>query len=374
MSDADAVPKHRDISRQLLAEILAGKYQATDRLPSEAQLVKRFGVSRPTAARALRDLQDEGLIERRAGSGTYLREQAKPASLRQLGLLVPERGTTEIFEQICGELSSLARAHDYALLFGGAALAPGEADASREHARAVCDRFVEQRVAGVFFAPFETVADREEVNRDLTERLRGAGIPLVLLDRDVVGFPRRSSFDLVSIDNFAGGFLIAEHLLKLGCKRPVFLARPGSAPTIDARIAGMREALDRVGRAWAREWVLLGDPEKPGWVRARIADGSCDAVVCANDLTAAQLLRTLEGLHVRVPRDLRVAGFDDVPYAALLTPALTTMHQPCRDLAVTAFRALAERMADPALPTRTLMLAPRLVVRESCGAYLPGGG
>jgi DNA-binding GntR family transcriptional regulator len=63
-------PKHRDISRQLLAEIATGKHDPAGRLPSEAQLVKRFGVSRPTVARALRDLQSEGLIERRAGSGT----------------------------------------------------------------------------------------------------------------------------------------------------------------------------------------------------------------------------------------------------------------------------------------------------------------
>ena len=67
--------KHREISRQLLAEIAVGKYRPDGRLPSETQLVKRFGVSRPAVARALRDLQTEGLIERRAGSGTYVRRQ-----------------------------------------------------------------------------------------------------------------------------------------------------------------------------------------------------------------------------------------------------------------------------------------------------------
>src|ERR687885_2585054 len=65
-------PKHRRISHELLAEIAAGKYGPSGRLPSEAQLVKRFQVSRPTIARALRDLQDQGLIERRVGSGSYV--------------------------------------------------------------------------------------------------------------------------------------------------------------------------------------------------------------------------------------------------------------------------------------------------------------
>ncbi len=64
--------KHREIYRTLLREILDGQYSAIQRLPSEAQLVRRFGVSRPTAARALRELQSEGVIERRVGSGSFL--------------------------------------------------------------------------------------------------------------------------------------------------------------------------------------------------------------------------------------------------------------------------------------------------------------
>lgn len=61
-------PKHRIISRQLATEIIAGKYRQTGRLPSEAQFVKRFNVSRPTVGRALKDLHAQGLIDRRRGS------------------------------------------------------------------------------------------------------------------------------------------------------------------------------------------------------------------------------------------------------------------------------------------------------------------
>ena len=72
-------PKHREISSQLRADIAAGRFSAHQRLPSEPQLVRQFGVSRPTIGRALLDLQAEGLIERRAGSGTYLRPAAPAA-------------------------------------------------------------------------------------------------------------------------------------------------------------------------------------------------------------------------------------------------------------------------------------------------------
>src|SRR5207249_8103781 len=66
-----------------------------------------------------------------------------------------------------------------------------------------------------------------------------------------------------------------------------------------------------------------------------------------------------------------VVGFDDVKYATLLSVPLTTIHQSARDIAVTAYRAMLDRIAEPTLPARMILLSPRLVVRESCGAYLP---
>jgi len=63
-------------------------------------------------------------------------------------------------------------------------------------------------------------------------------------------------------------------------------------------------------------------------------------------------------------------GFDDVHYATLVSPPLTTMHQPCRDIATLAFRSMLSRIADSTMTPRTILLTPTLVVRESCGAYL----
>ena len=366
-------PKHREISRQLIAEIAVGKHLAGGRLPSEAQLVKRFGVSRPTVDRALRDLQVEGLIERRAGlAPTLVRQQTETLrSPRQLGLLVPGRSSTEILELISGELASLARAREYPLLWGDSNLPQDEFDLDEQRALKMCDHLIEQRVMGVFFAPFELTKDAETTNHLIAERFSAAGIPVVLLDRDVMPFPLRSDFDLVGIDNLAAGYLLAEHLIKLGCRHLAFVARPASAPTVDARIAGVREALVRHHLDPPPDWLHRGDPEDTKFVRLLNAGRRWDALVCANDLTAAQLLRTLGKNKVSVPRDVKVVGFDDAKYATLLGVALTTIHQPPRDIAVTAFRAMLERIGEPTLPVRSLLITPRLVVRESCGAYLP---
>jgi LacI family transcriptional regulator len=365
-------PKHREVSRQLRADIAAGRYGVGARLPSEPQLVKQFGVSRPTIGRALLDLQREGLIERRAGSGTYVcasGPESAATAARQLGLLIPGLGTTEIFDLTCGELASLARVHEFNLLWGSSTQPRQDTDASLEHAEELCGQFIQRKVRGVFFAPYELMPGQEEANRRLAETLRQAGIPVVLLDRDLLPFPGRSDFDYVGIDNMAGGYLLAEHLFKLGCRRIRFVARPHSASTVEARIAGVREVLARHRVEPDPGWVRLGDPADVKFVRSLTAGKQADALICANDHTAAVLLRTLHSVGVRVPRDVRVVGFDDAKYATLVSPSLTTIHQPSRDIAVVAFRAMLERIAEPALPARSLLLTPRLVVRESCGAY-----
>jgi LacI family transcriptional regulator len=363
-------PRHQAIYRELLSEILAGKYDNAHRLPSDAQLVKRFGVSRPTVARALQDLKFQGIIERRAGSGTYLRKDKdlRPG-VRQLGLIVPGLGSIEIFEVICGELASLARVHDLGMHWGGSTRPRSDASMSIEEAEELCGRFIEKEVSGVFFAPFEHTTDNEAANRRITERLSHAGIPVVLLDRDICPFPQRSNFDLVGIDNFAGGYLLAEHLIKLGARRLAFVTRPFSATTVDARKAGAIAAMLAHSITVPRDFLHAGDPSEMKFVRKLTAGRPHDAVICTNDHTAAQLLQALTRLDIKTPQDLRVVGFDDVRFATLLSVPLTTIQQPCRDIALTAFNAMRERIADPTLPTRSLLLTPKLIVRDSCGAY-----
>ena len=361
--------KHQEISKELRSEIAAGIYSQDGKLPSEAQLVDRFGVSRPTVARALRDLQLEGLIERRAGSGSFVRAPETIASAEVIGFLVPERRTIEIFEAICGEIGGLARASGYGVLWGASPMPFEDRDASPQHAREVCAQYVDKKVCGVFFAPYEHLKDKGALNRELLGMLRQAGIPVVLLDRDVTQFPLRSDFDLVCLDNYAAGYMIAEHLIRLGCCDLRFVTRPESAPTVDARICGTREAMIRYNIETSDQLVLQGDPTSEKFASEIIETHKASGVICANDATAVELIQTLEKQGTTIPGDVRVVGFDDVRYATVLSVPLTTVHQPCRELAEVAFHAMRERIEQVSIPPRKLVVSPRLVVRETCGAY-----
>ena len=365
------VSRHEHVSRQLRDDVAAGRYGVEGRLPSEAQLARRFSVSRPTVARALQSLVEEGLLERRAGSGTFAKldgsNKGALLATRVLALLMPDLGNTEIFQIIGGEIASLARVQKYTLVWGGSGESKLDTDLRPQHGEELCHQFIDRGVSGVFFAPYELVPISDEINRQLATMLRDAGIPVILIDRDFAPFPFRSDFDLVGIDNVAGGYILAEHLLKLGCRRLHFVAYSFSAPTVDARIAGVREALARSRIEPGPDWIHIGALDDKSFVLSILARRP-DAFICANDHTAALLLRALQQNGVRVPQDIRVVGFDDAKFATLVSPALTTVRQPCHELAVTAFRAMLERQVEPTLPPRHMMIMPQLVVRDSCGS------
>lgn len=376
-ADDSGEPKYQAIAAWLREKILAGEYQGAQRLPSEAALVSRHGVSRPTAARALQELVREKLIERRAGVGTFVVENPERSTRqREFGLLTPQWETTEIFEKICAQLAGLARAHGFGMIWESArpGVAPHGKAAKPEGAQAerLCAEFIKQKLDGVFFAPLELSESGRETSLRITGQLQQAGIPVVLIDRDLADFPERSAFDIASMDNVAAGSLIGSHLLKLGCRRIAFFSRPLSAPTVAARIAGVREAMASAGiEGWGRNSLIEGNPSDEALVKRVFVRQRWDACVCANDSTAARLMQTLLRLGLSVPRDLRVAGFDDAKYATLVAVPLTTVHQPCEEIASLAFDAMLRRLANPLAPSCAFLASPRLVVRESCGTYLP---
>lgn len=356
-------PKHRKISETLKQQIAAGKYKYGKRLPSEIELARRFGVSRPTVARALRDLHDSRLIQRLVGSGTYLMVPARERSVNNptvLGLLVPGLGNTEILDPICNEITRFGQSNEIEVLWGDAS----DPAISAEHAEALCDQYIERRVSGVFFAPLETGSDREAVNLRISKELADAGIAVVLLDRDVPEFPNRSQFDLVGIDNFHAGMILTQYLIGLGRRRLLFVARPSFPSTTDLRLAGCREAASRAGVPLPREH--FGDPSNVDFVRGILEPDPPEVIICSNDCTAALLIQTLTNLGLRLPNDIGVVGFDDVRYATLLAVPLTTIRQPCREIGQAAVRAMQQRIQEPTLPPRQILLPAELIVRQSC--------
>ena len=365
-AESEPTVLHRAIYRELVREISEGVYRPGDRLPSEAQLCERFGASRITVAKAIQSLQREDLVTRRPGSGTYVQEP-KSGVNHQFGLLIPQLGSTEIFEPICQGIMRAPLAKSHVLLWG---YAPGEGESDSDHtgqmAEQLCRQFIDQKVSGVFFAPLEYMVDREATNRRIVEMLARAQIPVVLLDRCLESYPKRSQLDLVGIDNHRAGYMVTQHLWERGARRIAFVARKRSASTIVERIAGYQFALSET-QPGSFNRVSLGDVNDPEFVRGLLTDQRPDAIVCGNDLTAARLMRSLLDVGVRIPEEIKIAAFDDVSYSKFLPVPLTTVRQDCSEIGRAAISLMLERLREPRRPGWEIRVPFDLVERQSSG-------
>jgi GntR family transcriptional regulator, arabinose operon transcriptional repressor len=364
-STTGRVPKHQQVYGTLERGIQSGRWKPGQRLPSEAELVRQFGASRITVGRAVRDLQLAGLVERRPGSGTFVRV-ARPSGGLSFGLLIPDLGETEIFEPIWQGIMASPLAREHAVIWGSSSAATASKE---ERAWELCRQYVDRKVSGVFFAPLELTSAKDEVNLRITRALDDARIPIVLLDRTAVPYPERGQHDLVGLDNRRAGYVVTDHLLAQGARRVAFVAMPNAAATVEAREAGYREALHARGLAFDPSLVHRLDPADPAAVRALLEAHRPDGVVCANDWTAARLMHAILSLGRAVPGDVRIVGIDDVGYASLLPVPLTTLRQPARQIGAVALSAMLDRVAGAELATRDILLHGSLVVRRSCGAH-----
>jgi len=352
--------KYSTISSELRTKIAGGNFSPGSKIPTERDLAAQYGVSRPTVTRALKDLANEGLIERRVGAGSFVAEKNKVAKSLNLGLLIPGLGRGEIFEPICARIAERSLIDMFTLSWGGFAWGNfGGGEIIK-----VVEGYIKQRVDGIFLQPVELVPEPEKINHDVINLLKAGKIPVVILDADYRTFPERGEFDIVGIDNVRAAWVATEHLINQGAPRVDFVATPHIATTAVRRLGGYRLALVSNGISLDRLWEHSIDPEDDSQVRQMIELGARD-ILCANDELAALLIPSLERLGYQVPDDVRVVGFDDVKYARLVRVPLTTMKQPCTAIGDAAVDAMLNRIAKPEQASREYLLEAELMIRQS---------
>ena len=347
---------YSEIAKVLRDEIHAGIYSDSDAFPSLTKIVRRFGVSRPSAVRSIAELKRLGLVTVRKGSGTFVSKVN-----RTIGLAIPGTADSEFFSAVMEGL--VCNCNQYGMDLVAGDVFPVAHKPRGLQAERLARHLVSIPAAGVIMQPVAYSKEAQSVNEVIADILDKAGIPVVLIDYDILPPPARSKYDLVAIDNFNAGRKVAAHLIDAGAKRICCLLYKLSADSVHARFAGVDAEVYRVtGR---HVDIIEAKPADVGLIAAGLASYRPDAIVCSNDLAALKLSRTLARLKVRIPRDVKLAGFDDVVEAGRMKPALTSIRQPCFDLATTAFRTLLERIKNPDLPPRQILLDTTLIVRES---------
>lgn len=222
-----------------------------------------------------------------------------------------------------------------------------------------------ERVAGLIIVPTNST------DRAGFDRLQAAGIPIILLDRIVRGL----EVDTVRVDNVRGAFDAVNHLIQLGHRRIGIISGALHLSTGQERYQGYRDALIGAGLAVEETLVKFGNfKTQSGYHFAleliALAQPP-DAIFIANNLMTLGALRALRERGVRVPEDMPLVAFDDLPWSGELYSPLTAVSQPTYELGQEAVRLLMRRIATPSAPYQTISLQTQLIVRESSGAALP---
>ncbi len=208
-----------------------------------------------------------------------------------------------------------------------------------------------------------------ELTDDQLRQLRSAGIPLVVVDPVN---PPPADLPSVGATNWAGGLAATEHLLALGHRRIGAIAGPGDYLCSRARIDGYRSALERAGLPFDPSLVRHGDfYHEGGFIRGgELLDLATPptAIFAGSDQQAFGVYEAARQHGLRVPQDLSVVGFDDLPVARWVSPPLTTVRQPLAEMGRVAAHMLADLIEGVPLRSGRVELSTELTVRESTAA------
>jgi len=255
---------------------------------------------------------------------------------RTLGLLVPDL-TNPYFPALVQAIETTARSLGYALILIDAQNDPATEQQGLELLASYC-------IAGLVWVP---VADPPGP----------LPFPAVLVDRPAEGF------DAVQADHYQGGALLGAYALQLGHRQIGLLSGPAELCSAQERRRGFLAGLKGLEPSW--EYAVPFALELPETALGQLARNQVTLLACANDVVAIGVLRALRQSGRRIPEEVSVLGFDDVPWAALLEPPLSTVRQPVAELGCVAVTVLHQRINVPDAPIKRTVLPVELIVRRS---------
>jgi len=331
-------------------------------------IARLAGVSRATASRVMNDHPDVSLATRQKVQEVMVAHNYRPnpaarmlATQRTRIIGIAVRNPSQTFRSDYGPIlfegiSAIANERDYATLLYWEQSEPDKERFSQ--------RILQQNrlMDGMLMAS-------TEIDSPLIDQLLELQIPFVMMER-----PTRYADEIsyVTIDNIQSTQIAVEHLIALGRKHIAHIA--GLSSSIDAldRLTSYRDTLQQHGISFDPRWVVEGS-----WSRERgynamkellARDIPIDAVFASNDDGAEGVLVALREAGIRVPDDISVVGFDDVPNAQHASPQLTTVHQPIQEKGAQATALLLDILEGVVSEPQHIILPTQLIIRQSCGA------
>ncbi|MBZ0301646.1 MAG: LacI family transcriptional regulator [Anaerolineae bacterium] len=198
------------------------------------------------------------------------------------------------------------------------------------------------------------------------EALRQRNFPYVLIDQSDMS----DKSSIVDATNWQGAYDGTRYLIQLGHRRIGFITGLLDLASAVDRLEGYKAALSDHDLPLQPEWVVEADFWQAGGYQAAQAllalPQRPTAIFASNDLSAFGAMEAIRDCGLRIPEDLSIIGFDDIPQAAIAYPKLTTIRQPLAQMGRVAAQMLVEHIENPDRPARRVTLATQVVIRDSC--------
>jgi len=275
-----------------------------------------------------------------------------------IGVIVNEI-STPLFLQAVNFIEPIARRADYSILLCIALNLDDEQQA--------VNLLLEKDVDGIIF-----LSNSFYLDKDYLTELPPAAPPVILVNRTTT----HARFDQILFDNTAGIIAAVDHLVQLGHRRIAHLHGETGRRSFADRLKGYLAALDRHQLEYREDYVRRTDYAAPqgSWERATLdllgLSPRPTAIIAANDVIAATVLRTVQRAGLLVPRDISILGFDDQHFCTYLHPALTTVQVPIVEAGKRAIGMLLAGISGERTETEHSILPCPLVVRESTGQVI----
>ncbi len=268
-----------------------------------------------------------------------------------IGLILPDIQNPFYVDVVRG-VEDMAYANGYAVLMGNFAQ-----DQSKEIL--YIDLMQSESVDGVILAP---VHEKDEKVINLVK----GGLPVVCVDRGISDL----NVDIIVVDNEEGSYQAVKHLIKSGHKRIAYVAGLKNIPTSTQRESGYLKALKEAGIRVDRNLIRFGDSKHESGRRLTLEllnlKNPPTALFTGNNLISLGALETIHEKGLKIPREIAIIGFDDMPWSISLNPPLTAVYQPGYEIGRRAADMLFQRIDEPDREYVKLVLKTKLIIRKSC--------
>ncbi len=330
-------PKYLILFNQVKDEILQGVYKSGEKIPGENEIAEKYGMSRQTVRQALSMLEQENFIERKQGSGTYIKERKiKKKKTWQVGVIA-----TYISEYI---FPSILRGMESELTENGFSIMLSATGNRVDSERRILEEYLKKPIDGLIVEGTKTALPNP--NLQLYNELEQKGIPVVFFNGY---YPSRANTAYVVMDDKKGGYDATTYLISKGHTKIGAILKNDDCQGLN-RYDGYLKALIEYHLPIQDEWVTWFNSENRSYLLSdegeRIAESlqDCTAVVCYNDEIAAKFVNLLKNMGKQVPDDMAIISFDNSLFSDLSSVPLTSLNHPKEVLGSVAARKLLNLM------------------------------